>query len=1010
VSPRRPRRGVEIEEMSDASYQSPGVRTRRAAAAAGGSDGGMSAIDLPVVRASQGRASRAGVGMRLRRQREGSDDTDTHSSTADAEDVLRAEPVVLEEEEEGGRDSERSSDEGDENTSSAVSGADPDEVLDCGLRRSSFNSGYYARFFREVSKLGAGGVGGVYLTHHVLDNVTLGTYAVKKIPVGNSRPWLLQVLKEVRALEGLHHRHIIAYKHSWLEERYRPADFGPEVPCLFLLMEYANRGTLASLIWPKNASAASGATGGAAGSAAGAGGSASAAASRRSQRAHAAAGSSALPVPHVMPEEEVWSVFIGACLGLRHLHRSGVIHRDLKPENLLLTTETDALGREHGLRVLVSDFGNAILKGVPYARTGNTGTLAYSAPETLVPENYRMAGAGMPPAGSPLAASSAGSPSTTATRPLSVESDEAQDLWSVGVILYAMAFGTLPFVANSPEALYAEIRARIGPGSGVGLEGMPLPSHPPRSNDMKLIIRQLLSFDPAQRPTLDVLLMRPALAQRRQARSAEFQQLQRESRRAARAAMMGGGISTSAESLRPPGQGSDGVERSNALVVSPSLLGAPVPRSSRSASPGPVSLSLGAPVGSPSNSPHDSPVLGGESPPSRSLRHRRSDSAESTSSRAGASASSTALVLMSGSLSPTSAARASMELSRPLRAVLAAITAMHKLLFAPSRRGGAEEAEDGVACWRCQWSTTAEGAAHLAVFVLRLWLCASMLVWTSPLSASPSGVVALHLHLFPVVLLSLAVFFSTPLSFAMQWLALYMAPTPSRGALERRSGAGSRWLHRAHHWASLTPWRWSVVRLGVTATAGALTTLWLLLGGWGLSWHGLNGLVVLLQCTAVLATFLAAHPSHSSLRHQRTSSRAAGRVPLHPGSGGGAAAAAPAPLRSSKLKLSRSLSPLRVSTRSPSAIELPEAGGVAGSGAVGAGAGVSTPTVLARVPLLLPPMPTPSGTPALVERDSPQVTPTPFQPSPLHSQPSSVGPHIVRRPLLMDESLARRLR
>lgn len=113
---------------------------------------------------------------------------------------------------------------------------DDDDVLECGLHRRSFNNGYYSRFFVEERKLGSGGVGGVYLTHHVLDSVRLGTYAVKKIPVGNSRSWLLQVLKEVRALEGLHHRHIVAYKHSWLET-FRPTQFGPPVPCLFMLQE-----------------------------------------------------------------------------------------------------------------------------------------------------------------------------------------------------------------------------------------------------------------------------------------------------------------------------------------------------------------------------------------------------------------------------------------------------------------------------------------------------------------------------------------------------------------------------------------------------------------------------------------------------------------------------------------------------------------------------------------------------------------------------------------------------
>src|SRR4051812_21290292 len=72
--------------------------------------------------------------------------------------------------------------DGADSQASPVSEPEEDEMLECGLKRSAFNSGYYARFFREERKLGAGGVGGVYLTHHVLAHVRLGTYAVKKIP------------------------------------------------------------------------------------------------------------------------------------------------------------------------------------------------------------------------------------------------------------------------------------------------------------------------------------------------------------------------------------------------------------------------------------------------------------------------------------------------------------------------------------------------------------------------------------------------------------------------------------------------------------------------------------------------------------------------------------------------------------------------------------------------------------------------------------------------------------
>jgi serine/threonine protein kinase len=58
----------------------------------------------------------------------------------------------------------------------------------------------------------------------------------------------MKVLREVKALESLKkHPNIVNYQHSWLEND-KTADFGPTIPCLFILMEYANGGSLAELI------------------------------------------------------------------------------------------------------------------------------------------------------------------------------------------------------------------------------------------------------------------------------------------------------------------------------------------------------------------------------------------------------------------------------------------------------------------------------------------------------------------------------------------------------------------------------------------------------------------------------------------------------------------------------------------------------------------------------------------------------------------------------------------
>jgi serine/threonine protein kinase len=93
------------------------------------------------------------------------------------------------------------------------------------LPEAAFNYGYYARFFREIKKLGRGYRGSVFLCQHVLDQVALGDYAVKKIAVGDNKQWLVRMLAEVRILENVRHFNIIEYKHCWLED-HRLTQFG----------------------------------------------------------------------------------------------------------------------------------------------------------------------------------------------------------------------------------------------------------------------------------------------------------------------------------------------------------------------------------------------------------------------------------------------------------------------------------------------------------------------------------------------------------------------------------------------------------------------------------------------------------------------------------------------------------------------------------------------------------------------------------------------------------------
>lgn len=112
--------------------------------------------------------------------------------------------------------------------------------------------------------------------------------------------------------------------------------------------------------------------------------------------------------------------FQQAAVAIDYCHQQGVAHRDLKPENLLLTKDN---------RLKVSDFGLSNLQATNTEGTVSDslklqtvcGTPNYVAPEVLLKKGY---------------------------------SGFMADIWSLGVILYIMLAGYLPFRAKSvPELL-----------------------------------------------------------------------------------------------------------------------------------------------------------------------------------------------------------------------------------------------------------------------------------------------------------------------------------------------------------------------------------------------------------------------------------------------------------------------------------------------------------------------------------------------------------------------------
>ncbi|KAG9062665.1 putative serine/threonine-protein kinase iks1 [Linnemannia hyalina] len=366
------------------------------------------------------------------------------------------------------------------------------------LSHDALNQGYYERFFVEQMKLGRGYRGSVFLCQHILDGIHLGEYAIKKVAVGDNHDWLVQMLREVHLLERLHHPNIVAYKHAWLEN-HQLHKFGPEVTCLFILMECANGGNLEECIerpveTQPQADVGTPAADGS-GQVAEAKKPMSARERLQSKRQHlqgvlnsppvkggdasGSADGSAIQQRHFLSITEIWSFFFDICEGLAHLHRLGIIHRDLKPPNLLLSYSNSQIKGTKGERprILITDFGECEIsdQAAKRDRTGATGTLEFLAPELLaVDANGRY------------------------TNEFSFKGD----MWSLGMVLYYLCYSRLPYTQiDDVDILKEEIRE---------FKSITLPADESSDRvvpeELKILIRVLLSTDKSKRPSCDDIL------------------------------------------------------------------------------------------------------------------------------------------------------------------------------------------------------------------------------------------------------------------------------------------------------------------------------------------------------------------------------------------------------------------------------------------------------------------------------------------------------------------------
>ena len=123
-------------------------------------------------------------------------------------------------------------------------------------------------------------------------------------------------------------------------------------------------------------------------------------------------------INHLLPMHRVIGIIFKCCLALDHAYRQGVVHRDIKPANILIDAQDNPK---------ITDFGLALNLHKDKTRDSTfvmgVGSPAYMSPEQI--KNYPL--------------------------------NQKTDLYSLGVLLFQLLTGRLPFRANNQGALVYKI-------------------------------------------------------------------------------------------------------------------------------------------------------------------------------------------------------------------------------------------------------------------------------------------------------------------------------------------------------------------------------------------------------------------------------------------------------------------------------------------------------------------------------------------------------------------------